>query len=64
MRRVGIALFILLVAALVVYKVATPFTSAWVDIAFIGACVILLVLMRLVVKNAAPDESSQPPDKD
>jgi membrane protein implicated in regulation of membrane protease activity len=66
MRQLGIALLILLAVALIAYRALMPFTPAWIDIAFIGVCVVFLILMRLAVRNNTndtPSGANQPPDK-
>jgi hypothetical protein len=64
MRQVGIGLLVLMVIALIAHRVLMPFTPGWVDIAFIGVCALLLILMRLVKRNGASDGAHQPSDKE
>lgn len=64
MRQVGIGLFILVAIALIAYRVFMPFTPGWVDVVFIGVCILFLILMRLVKRSDASDGARQQSDED
>jgi F0F1-type ATP synthase assembly protein I len=55
MRRVALGLLILLIALLLVYRFAMPFTPAWIDLLLIGLCVAFLLVVRVTMDKGKED---------
>lgn len=64
MRRIALALLFVLIAVLLAYRVAMPFTPLWIDLAFIGLCAVFLLVARVITRRRESKKVEQKPSSD
>lgn len=64
MQRIGQAFLGLACIALVVYKIAMPFTTAWIDLALLGLSALFIVLAFAASRRTSTMRARPPSDAD